>query len=198
MPFEQTIRRVTEDLVSTFAQLDACFELPSDVRQFQPAEGEWSIDEILEHITLTNHFLMLTLQQSLKKVLHRAQEQSIPDEESQLDRIVQISDPDAFGWIRPEHMEPTRQASSTEIRLRLKTQLETCLQILRQISNGEGSLHRVRMSVQALGKLDMYEWLFFLVQHARRHLTEIDRICQGYEDQISKLVSSSPEINEES
>jgi hypothetical protein len=182
MVYQKTIQRVHNDLLDTFQQLDTFFELPADVRQYRPAPEAWSMNEILEHITLTNHFLMITLKQSLTKVLRRAQSQPLPEGESQLDRIVQISDPDAFSWIRPEHMEPTRQVSSLAVRQRLVAQSEECLNILRQISNGEGALHQVRMSVQQLGKLDLYEWLYFLIQHTRRHVVEMQRIREQYHD----------------
>jgi hypothetical protein len=174
--YQETIRRVETELIDTFDRLDSFFDLPETQRKYQPAPGEWSIDEILEHITLTSHYLMITLRQSLTKVLRRANEQPIPEGESDLDKIVRISDPDAFGWIRPEHMEPTRTKSCTEVRALMQAQREECLHILRQIGQGEGSLHTVRMSVQDLGRLDMYQWLYFLVQHAKRHAVEIERI----------------------
>jgi hypothetical protein len=139
------------------------------------------MDEILEHITLTSQFLMITLRQSLDKVLRRAQTQAIPVGESDLYHIVQISNPDAFAWNRPEHMEPTRQVSSAEVRRIMIALRNECLAILRQINHGEGSLHRVRMSVQNLGKLDMYEWLYFLIQHAQRHIVEMERISSIYQ-----------------
>lgn len=182
MPFENIVERVKTDLNATFGRLDTFFELPETLRQQPPAQDEWCIDEILEHITLTNHFLMITLKQSLTKVLRRAQEQGIPNDESQLDKIIIVSDPDAFGWIRPEHMEPTRTISSDDVRKKMRIQKEECLEILYQIRHGEGALHRVRMSVQDLGKLNMYEWMYFLVQHARRHIVEIERICEAYQN----------------
>ena len=178
MSYQDTVERIQHELIATFNQLDVLFELPAVLRQYQPATNEWSIDEILEHVTLTNHFLMITLKQSLKKVLRRAQNQSIPADETQLDRIIEIGDPDAFGWIRPEHMEPTRNITSQEVRQRMKSQMAEALDILSQIRQGEGALHKVRMSVQDLGKLNMYEWLYFLVQHAKRHLVEMKRIVE--------------------
>lgn len=178
MPFSQTIQRLTLEVQTTFAALDTYFELPATLRQTHPEPEAWSMDEILEHITLTNHFLMLTLRNSRDKVLRRARTQPIPDSESDLDTLLRIGDPDAFPWTRPEHMEPTRQTTPEAVRQTLRTQGQECLAILSQISHGEGALHTVRMSVQNLGKLDMYQWLFFLVQHARRHIVEMDRIRQ--------------------
>lgn len=101
--------------------------------------------------------------------------------ESDLDAIVKIGDPDAFDWVRPEHMEPTRLKPMSVIRATMAAQRVECLTILDQIRNGEGSLHKVKMSVQSLGKLDMYQWLYFLVQHAKRHTIEIERIRESWQ-----------------
>lgn len=182
MRYQKTILRVRSDLIEVFDLLDTYFDLPQKMRHQQPASNGWSIDEILEHITLTNHFLMITLKNSRDKVLRRAKTQPIRDDESDLNNIQIISDPDAFDWIRPEHMEPTRTKSVIEIHEIMKQQSQECLMILDQIDDGEGSLHRVRMSVQDLGKLDMYQWLYFLVQHAKRHTVEIERIISGQLD----------------
>jgi len=52
------------------------------------------------------------------------------------------------------------------------------------MGNGEGSLCKVRMSVNELGKIDLYQWLYFLAQHARRHLDQMEgvagRLRPGY------------------
>ena len=49
-------------------------------------------------------------------------------------------------------------------------QHEQCRQLLERIGNGQGALCSFRMSVYGLGKLDMYQWLYFLCQHGRWHL----------------------------
>lgn len=180
MSYDTTINRIQTELKATFDYVDMFFDFSEESRQLRLNENEWSIDEILEHITLTSHFLMITLKQSLDKVLRRAQELPIPDNNTNLDQIVTISNPDAFDWIRPEHMQPTGQVPSTYIRLKMNQQKEECLEILSKITSGEGNLHRVRMSVQDLGKLNMYEWMYFLIQHAKRHCVEIDRICETH------------------
>lgn len=186
MPYESTIKRIEIELNETFDYLDKFFDLSDETRQLRLNEKEWSISEILEHITLTSHFLMITLKQSLDKVLRRAEDLPIPDDNTGLDRIVEIGDPDAFDWIRPEHMQPTGQVSNADVRTKMKQQQAECLEILDKIRNGEGNLHRVRMSVQDLGKLNMYEWMYFLIQHAKRHCIEIDRICELHHIEVSK------------
>ena len=55
----------------------------------------------------------------------------------------------------------------------MREQVRECLDLLGRLGGGEGALHRVRMSVNDSGKLDLYQWLSFLAQHARRHLAQM-------------------------
>ncbi|HEX2621225.1 MAG TPA: DinB family protein [Phototrophicaceae bacterium] len=176
MSHQTTIERIRAALYLTFDELDQYFDLSDEIRALKPDVNEWSIDEILEHITLTSHYLLLVVQSSRDKALKRAKLMPVPDEPSDLDAILVLSDPDAFAWSRPEHMEPTGQKPLSEVRLIMRVQQRICLEILDQLPAGEGQLHQVRMSVQNLGKLDIYQWIFFLVQHARCHSEEIRRI----------------------
>lgn len=178
MSYEITTKRIHKELIETFDYLDTIFDFSDGLRQSRLNENEWSINEILEHITLTSHFLLITLKQSLTKVLRRSKESSIPENNSNLEKIIVVGDPDAFDWIRPEHMQPTGKISHLEVRSKMQVQKAECLEILSQIKQGEGNLHRVSMSVQDLGKLNMYEWMYFLIQHAKRHCVEIDRIIK--------------------
>ncbi len=54
-------------------------------------------------------------------------------------------------------------------------QFNRCLEILEELKNGEGVLYKTTMTVNQLGKIDVYEYVYFLVQHAQRHLTQIER-----------------------
>lgn len=184
--YQNTVHEVRESLIHTFDQLDEIFDFENDVQSYKPAPDQWSINEILEHVTLTNHFLMLVIKSSRDKALKHAKTQQIENTESSLEAIKQIGDSDAFHWIRPEHMEPTGAKPMNEVRLLMREQQRECLAILDQVANGEGSLHNARMSVQNLGKLDIYQWLFFLTQHAQRHLIEIQRIQTQFLKQVEE------------
>jgi hypothetical protein len=65
------------------------------------------------------------------------------------------------------------------VRDTLHRQLGECLILLDQMSGGLGALCRVTMTVNALGKIDLYQWLYFLAQHARRHLQQLAAIEAG-------------------
>ncbi len=179
-PYAQTITRVREQITATFDDLDLLFDQPAALRTYIPADGGWSVDDLLEHITLTSHFLLIVIRNGAATCRKRAARQPILPGESDLDQLAQIGHPDAFPWLRPAHMEPQRLQRSDEVRAAMRVQRADCLAILEQLGDGAGSLHRVRMSVQALGKLDMYQWLFFLAQHAARHAVEIARVSAEF------------------
>ncbi len=70
-------------------------------------------------------------------------------------------------------MVPTGTRPSDEVLSLMREQVRECLDILGRLGGGEGSLHRVRMSVNDCGRLDVYQWLQFLALHARRHLAQL-------------------------
>lgn len=174
MSYECTVRTVRDTLGSVFEQVDAWFDQPAEMRTFRPTSGGWSIDQVLEHVALTNRFLMLTLSKGVELARRRAlRGDPLPEGESDLDRLSVIGERGSFGWMRPDHMEPTGAARPDEVRVTLRSQLRECLCLLEGISHGVGALHRVTMSVNGLGKIDLYQWLYFLAQHARRHLQQM-------------------------
>ncbi len=177
MPYAGTTRVVRDALCSIFAQVDGWFDRPEALRRFRPASGGWSVDQVLEHVSLTNRFLLLTLRKWAGIAQHRASRgDPIPEGESDLSRVEVIGERGSFAWVRPEHMEPTGVPSSSEVRDTLQQQLGECLVLLERISGGVGALCRVTMTVNALGKIDLYQWLYFLAQHARRHLQQLAAI----------------------
>ena len=173
-PYQRTIAEVRGTLTTVFAEVDAWFDRPEEVRAFRPSDGGWTIDEVLEHVTLTNHYLLLVIRKSTGKALARAARgEPVGDGESDLRLLDPIGVRGSFAWPRPDHMVPTGQTTAEEIRSLLRHQVQECHEILGRLGRGEGSLHRVRMSVNDSGRLDIYQWFIFLAQHARRHLAQM-------------------------
>ena len=191
MPYAQTVATVRQTLQQTFDELDTWFDQPAAVRVYKPKDAGWSIDELLEHVTLTSHFLLIVIRNGATKATKRAA-RGVPivGDEDDLEVMSSIGHPDAFAWLRPEHMEPTRNHTSTTVRVTMREQQRECLEILARTGNGEGSLHKVRMSVQNLGKLDLYQWLYFLALHARRHLAQIESVWHEQPQQDELLANS--------
>jgi len=171
-----TIAQVRQTLVRVFDRLDACFDRPAAALKARPAyPGAWSIAEHLEHVTLANHFLLLTIAKGCRKALRRAALGELPVGESDLERLAPIADPDAFPWSPPDHMVPTGGREAGELRALLRSQGRQCLELLDALPLGAGRLCTIAMSVHELGRLDLYQWLYFLAQHGRYHLELIGR-----------------------
>jgi len=181
MTHTRTVVTVRTSLLEAFADVDAWFERPVDERAFQPASRGWTIDQVLEHISLTNHFLMLTLRTAVDKALRLAAlGRPIPAGDSDLRRLDAIGQRGSFAWVRPEHMEPGGRAAPVETRAILRAQRDECLALLERLSHGEGALCQLRMSVHALGRIDLYQWVYFLAQHARRHVQQMGSIADEF------------------
>ena len=181
MPYSKTIAIVRAGLIEVFTEIDRWFERAADVRGFPPASGGWTIDQVLEHVSLTNHFLMLTLRKAVETALRRAAGgEPIPEGESDLLRLEAIGQRGSFRWVHPEHMEPTGHTTSEEVRTSLRRQVEECVALVERMNHGEGALCRLGMSVNRLGRVDLYQWLYFLAQHARRHLDQMVSIEQEF------------------
>lgn len=173
----EVIANVRACLTDTFAALDTWFDQPAELRQYRPTAGGWTANEILEHIGLTNHFLLILVDKATRKALLNARMndlgESLAQYQFQTEKLAEIGRHKSFAWIRPEHMEPTGTRALAEVRAQLQQQLAHCQQTLAAVPHGEGALYRTTMSVNGLGKIDVYEYLYFLAQHGQRHLTQL-------------------------
>lgn len=178
MSIEPVIKEVRTHLEETFTAIDRWFEEPAAVQGFRPAPGKWTIAEVLEHVALTNHFLLLLIEKGAQKALARAEKENLEDVlrgyELHRDKLTEVGLHQSFTWMRPEHMEPRGEKSPVEVRKWLGQQLSQCLRVLDRLKNGEGVLCKTTMSVNDLGKIDVYEYLYFLAQHGRRHITQME------------------------
>lgn len=117
MPHNKTISTVNIALTTIFDELDTWFDKPDDVRSFMPSPDEWSIDENLEHITLTSHFLLKVIRKGVARAIKRAQNQPITEIESNLEIVEPVGIADSYYWHRPEHTIPTGEKPIAEVRL---------------------------------------------------------------------------------
>ena len=185
MALTSLIAEISQRLTTAFAQLDGWFAAPAPLRAYRPADGGWTIDEILEHVALTNHFLLILIEKGAAKALKNAHGLDLATElatrQSARARLDEISQPGAFKWMRPDHMAPQGLKPGPEVAATLRQQRQQCLAVLARLPNGEGVLHRTTMSVHELGKMDVYDFAYFLAKHAERHLGQIAGVVAEYE-----------------
>jgi hypothetical protein len=180
MEIQLLIAEIKDGLTKNFADLDSYFLINDEQIEYQPEIGGWSIHQILEHVGLTNHFLLILIEKGTRRALNVAEKESLDDalkdysfHRTQLEEVGQHK---SFQWIRPEHMEPKGEKSLPEIRRQLQDQLAQCQAVLHRLPNGEGILAKTTMTVNDLGKLDVYEYIYFLSQHAKRHVQQIEKV----------------------
>ncbi|WP_216680503.1 DinB family protein [Hymenobacter siberiensis] len=178
------IAEISQRLTTAFDQLNGWFAAPAPLRCYHPAKGGWTIDEILEHVALTNHFLLILIEKGATKALKNAHELDLATElairQSARVRLDEISQPGAFTWMRPDHMAPHGLKSGPEVAATLRQQLQQCKEVLGRLPNGEGVLYHTTMSVNDLGKMDVYDFVYFLAKHVERHLGQIGQVVAEY------------------
>ncbi len=173
------ITAIKEYLIATFSEIDLWFEKEEEVRQFRPPSNGWTIDEILEHIALTNHFLLILIDKGKNKALQNRSKLVLEEELKTYtfngNKLTEVGLHESFTWIRPAHMEPKGEKTLIEVKEELQLQLKQCLASLDELKNGEGILYKTTMSVNNLGKIDVYEYIYFLAQHGKRHITQMTK-----------------------
>ncbi|MEJ8817001.1 DinB family protein [Lacibacter sp. H407] len=183
---QNVITRIREDLSKAFAHLFLCFEANDELLDYRPVKGGWSIREVLEHISLTNHYLLILVRKGTAKAVEIAKDKNYDDlllnYDLDWEKLKMIGEHNSFKWSRPEHMEPKGTLSLNEIKSTLNEQMLECLLYLDQMPKGEGVLYKTMMSVNDLGKIDMYHYIYFLVQHINRHLMQMEKVRREFKN----------------
>lgn len=102
-----------------------------------------------------------------------AQRQAVDDLESDLERLRAVGQKGSFRWIRSLHME-RKGTGLAEVLATMIAQEARCADLLGKLTNGEGSLFKINMSVNGIGRIDPYRWIYFIAQHASRHVTQME------------------------
>lgn len=187
MKIAKTIEDIDRELTRITEEYEHWFQRSPEQLHFKPRTG-WSTEQILEHVTLTNRFLLILIRKGASKAKERALKvdlaQAVADYEYNLQALDEIAKHKSFIWIRPEHMEPTGEKSVNEIKALLQEQMDECRDILRRLPNGEGILYKTTMSVNSLGKIDVYQYIYFLCQHAARHIVQMQVVRDEFQSFI--------------
>lgn len=176
-------RAVTAELAArarlAFGQLDGFLagELRGSELDHRPTPNSWSAREVLEHVHLTDRSLLRLVDKLGETSVRRAERgDPWPTAAPDLESIEAIAARE-FRWPHPEHMSPTGTHPMPELGQLLTTDLARVLDWLERLPAGEGTLHRIRMSVvpRDEDRLHLYEYVLVLVLHAERHVGQIKR-----------------------
>ncbi|PZF72098.1 DinB family protein [Taibaiella soli] len=191
---QQVITRIKNEMLITFNEMMKWFNAENTLQQYTPQDGGWNVAEILEHVSLTNFYLLILIRKSRTRALQQAlledYQELLRDYSFEWDRMQQVGEPDAFYWNRPEHMQPTGTAELALVKATLRQQLQECMIYLDELKNGEGVAYKMMMSVNGLGKIDVYHYIYFLVQHAKRHLRQMERIRNEFDPAMKQVIQN--------
>lgn len=171
------IQHIKSHLKLTFDEVDNWFNTDKITLEYIPVSNGWSVHQILEHIYLTNFYLLILIDKGVKKAIRNDKRLDLKFEleNYSFDKATmeKVGEYGAFIWMRPEHMEPKGEMDLTEIRSLISQQFQLCLNYLELMKNGEGLLYKTTMTVNDLGKINVYEYIYFLSLHAQRHIVQM-------------------------
>jgi len=177
---DEIINKIRNEIKTVFDEVYEWFNVNEGQLNYEPKNGGWNIRKVLEHISLTNHFLLILIKKGTIKSIAKAKNtvyaRLLIDYDIDWIKLKAIGEHQSFYWNRPEHMEPTGTVDLAAIKSKLQQQLTESLDYLTQLKNGEGILYKTTMSVNDLGKIDVYHYLVFLALHTKRHLTQLEKI----------------------
>ena len=91
MKIANYIQEIQIHLIQTHAKIFDWFQEAEAVKNYRPADSGWTILEILEHISLTSHFLLILIDKGTDKALRNvkggALEESLSAFDCKLDKL---------------------------------------------------------------------------------------------------------------
>ena len=164
-------------LTDAFDALRARTECAEDGLRHRSEPGVWTALETLEHVHLTDRYLLVLVEKLARKSRSRAARgQAWPVHGPHFEHLGHIAGRE-LQWRAPEHMVPTGAVSAAAVREALRQDWARALNLLDTTPAGMGTLHRIRMSVVGGDddRLDLYQYLEVVRLHAVRHIDQIDR-----------------------
>ena len=192
MQIEYILNNLRRELIRTFAVMDGWFDKPISLRRYKPVDKGWNINEVLEHIMLANHYLVIVIDRSRAGAWKKSEASGATaglqeSYELSTPALLELTDPEAIAWQCHNHHQPLGKRLPSDIRRELRNHLETCLITLEMLPNGEGALHQTPVAFNNIGKLDVYQQVYFLILHAQRHLHQMKKI----EHEFPEVVEAS-------
>ena len=159
--------------------LAAVDAIPEPLREARPTETAWSAAEVLEHLMRVEKGIAKLLVMKVGEV------QAMPDAPREALNIADFSCPrldvllDRASRIdAPERVVPVGELSADAARGAL---LETRRSLLEQLHAADGlALSSVIHPHPFLGPLDLYEWVYFVALHERRHTAQVREIAAHF------------------
>jgi hypothetical protein len=141
---------------------------------YKPDDGEWSLNDILHHLALTDEANGKLTSRALKQ----AQERNVPSDPTPDESVLHCLDAAVASLNTkaqaPDFVRPQSHLSAPESLARLAASRERMLQSIEQLCVYD--LTQLKYPHPVLGELDMYQWILIAGGHEGRHVAQIKRI----------------------
>ncbi len=157
--------------------LEAVDSIPEPLREARPTIDEWSAAEVLEHLARVERGIAKLV--ALK--VGEMQAQADPPREASdmpavdLSKFDLLADRIARKLVAPERVQPSGEYSESSARAALA---ETRGILLDQLHAADGlALSTAAHAHPYFGELNLYEWVYFVGGHERRHTQQVREIA---------------------
>ena len=144
----------------------------------RPPDGGWSIQEILEHLSLVESqllHLVTTLLERAEKI--SGTDSPVRSYEVSLEQVIQRSSREKFST--RDKYQPTGRAEALASIAILQQVQEDLRGLIPRLQSVDPTVARFPHWI--FGSLDLGEWLAFIVVHEERHLMQIEAIMAARE-----------------
>lgn len=174
----RAVATIRTELTSTFNRMLDVFAVREDVLYYQPSNGGWSIYQVLEHVMLANHFLLRIVNKQAERAVQLAGMVNKRNTQSYaLDRnkLIRMELAGSYIWVPQRYTEPAGDIPLLQIKMTLHDQLSESLKLL-----SDSKVLEAIETTYVAGKIDALHYLYFLVQHMQRHLGQVERLKQEF------------------
>jgi hypothetical protein len=175
MPLSKKVQEIVDSINADRQALLASIEgLSESQLKYTTADGQWSIEDILHHLALTDgaNAKLMTGMLAKAESLNLAPDPS-PDG-SELNSLDKFKDVIKTRAQAPDFVNPRAHLPVEESLARLAASREKLMGAVEQLAQYD--LYQLTYPHPLLGNLHLYQWLIISGRHEARHTAQINRI----------------------
>ena len=171
MSVYNSVAEIYEEINDARARLVGAVEaLTEEQRAFRPSPERWTVDEIVEHLSITEGRVARMLSGLVGKLeAEAAREEGSAFAPVSVAEYVERASREKY--TAPEEIRP-KGAPLPDSLARLRDSRAAILDLRPRVERVDGT--RAQFPHPAWGPLDLYQWLAFLGLHEQRHLSQIE------------------------
>jgi hypothetical protein len=168
-----SVAEIYEDIDDTRARLVGAVEPLTDGEQgFRPSSEQWTVAEIIEHLSVVEKRVARLLGVMLSKLgAEAARAEGSAFEPVTIDEFVARSRTEKY--TAPEEIRP-KGAPLSDSLAHLRDSRAALRDLRARVERVDGT--RARFPHPVWGPLDLYQWLLFVGAHEQRHLAQIEAL----------------------